>query len=113
MDGVGAEFLSLTWEASFALAALCLAATGRAAKRVVGHPRPGWRRLFWQTLPVHPVLVGAALGAASSLPVAPGFESPAGRCLYFAGAGVMSTWLYDVVHSWAKRSATARPGDGM
>lgn len=95
----------MTWEGSFVLAALCLSAAGKAAKRVVGPSRAGWRKTYWATLPVHPVLLGSLLGGFASLPVAPGFESPAGRVLYFAGAGVVSTWLYDVVHSWAKSRA--------
>lgn len=88
------EFAIANW--TFIAAMLVFASIGMGMKRLVpAHPK-GWRRWFRATMPVHPVIAGALLGLVPTVPA--GIEaSTAGRCLYFAMAGVFSTWAYSVV----------------
>ncbi len=68
------------------------------------------RRLWWwgyKTLPLHPVITGALLGLVISEPE-PGIVG-AQAALYFAGAGALSVFLYQVVKSLAKRQDIELP----
>ena len=81
----------------FVAAALVLGIIGEVTKRVVapkGKSDAGWRWWFRVTMPVHPVLTGGVLGLVPGVPVSVDASSIAARCLYFAGAGVVSTWVY-------------------
>ena len=63
-----------------------------------------FRKVWWwayKTLPLHPVLTGIVLGFVIPEPE-PGITGP-GASLYFAGAGALSVFLYQVIKSLAKR----------
>lgn len=67
----------------------------------------GWLHhvLWWgrKTLAFHPVLAGVALGFVPGMPVSPGVsESAAAHALYFAGAGVCSTWVFALIKGLLK-----------
>lgn len=99
------------WEhLPFLFAALGINAAGIAAKRAVGPSWIGWRRWFHVTLPVQPVVAGALIGLAPGIPAHDQFATLAGRVLYFAGAGVLSTWVYAVARQVARRHGYELPG---
>lgn len=54
------------------------------------------RAVFWLrlTMPFHPVAVGALIGLIPGMPLGDGVTYPGGAVIYFAGAGVLSTWVY-------------------
>lgn len=62
---------------------------------------------FWwarKTLPLHPVVAGALFGLIPGLPASPDVpETMAAHALYFAGAGLFSTWAFAVVKGVAKK----------
>jgi hypothetical protein len=61
--------------------------------------------LWWgrKTLPIQPVLVGCLFGFIPGMPVAPEVGGTiAARVLYFAGAGICSTWVFSVLKGIAK-----------
>lgn len=65
---------------------------------------PPWR--WWhQTLWLHPIVGGAAIGlAARSLPVPEGMgDGIAGRVLWYALAGILAVPLYEGAQAWIKR----------
>jgi len=75
------------------------------AKRADGQgTRAGF---FWwmrKTLPVHPVVAGALFGLVPGLPVSPDVpETVAAHAVYYAGAGILSTWGFAIVKGVAKR----------
>jgi len=80
--------------ASGIVAACVLAGLGDRIVRVV----PARYRLFHATIPVHPILTGAALGLLPSLP-APTWMGGgmAGRVLWYAAAGVLAVPVYRVI----------------
>ncbi len=61
--------------------------------------------LWWgrKTLPMHPVFAGIALGCLPGMPVGPGIDPGAATVLYFAGAGMASTWAFAVLKMLAKK----------
>lgn len=65
---------------------------------------PWWRRLYYRTLPLHPVVVGTLLGLAMG-GVAPDVvaDKPIARVLYYATAGIFCTWVYSGMTQWVKR----------
>lgn len=69
-------------------------------KRAVAH-------LFWwgrKTLPLHPVVLGAAFGLIPGLPASDGVpDTLAAHALYFAAAGLVSTWVFDALKGLAKQ----------
>jgi hypothetical protein len=95
----------------FVVAALIFAAFGQTAKRTVftweqiGDGR-GWRSWLWwgrKTMPLHPVLCGVLLGLVPGIPTSPSVPtSTAASCLYYAGAGVVSTWIFDLLRGLLK-----------
>lgn len=69
-----------------------------------------------KTLPIHPVFFGALAGTLiHGLPVSPGVEGASSRGLYFAFAGVASTWAFALVKAWAKKEGyeVALPGESV
>jgi hypothetical protein len=96
----------------FVVAALIFASIGQTLKRTVltweriGDGR-GWKRrmLWWgrKTLPLHPVLCGALLGLVPGIPTSQSVPvTTAASCLYYAGAGVVSTWIFDLLRGLLK-----------
>lgn len=61
--------------------------------------------LWWmrKTLPMHPVVYGVILGLIPGIPASPGVETVAAKCLYFALAGICSTWIFGILKSIAKK----------
>ena len=87
--------------ASGIVAACVLAGLGDRIVRVV----PARYRWFHATIPVHPVMAGAALGFLSSLPAPTWMGSgTAGRVLWYALAGVLAVPVFRVV----RRAVDAR-----
>lgn len=63
-------------------------------------------KFYWwgrKTLPMHPVLAGAALAFVPGIPVGPGIEGTATRVVYFMGGGILSTWAFDLLKGFAKQ----------
>lgn len=78
---------------------------GHVVKRRMPDRSTGVVALYWRSLPLHPVLVGAL---ACLVPTAPVWAAAAeagwaGRAGYGALAGVASTFAWDVWRTWAKR----------
>jgi len=61
--------------------------------------------LWWmrKTLPLHPVLYCAWLGLIDGMPASPGVETVAAKCLYFAAAGICSTWMFGLLKQLLKK----------
>jgi hypothetical protein len=95
------------------LAALSINALGIASVRVVGPSRLGWRGWFHRTKTLHPVSVGVLIGLAPGIPVTEPFHTLSGRVLYFAGAGVLSTWVYATARQFAKKHGYELPGASL
>jgi len=96
----------------FVMATLILAIVGQVAKTTIFSTdllkrthgsRMG--ELLWvgrKTLPLHPVVAGMALGFVPGMPVSPGVLTLAAKVLYFAGAGMASTWAFAILKGVAK-----------
>ena len=116
------DLLAQLWETiaphwPFAAAALIFAFIGQVMKGAVwteanflrwriDKPNPILWRFFWwgrKTMPLHPVAAGALLGLVPNVPVGAGIEGGPATVLYFAFAGVISTWAFALVKSWAKK----------
>jgi hypothetical protein len=97
----------------FAATALILSVVGQAVKRVFfdDPTAKGWRLIGRKTLPMHPVVVGALLGFIPSMPISPGVVSWSGRILYFAFAGVCSTWAFNVLKQVLKKEGIVLDGN--
>lgn len=101
----------------FVATALIFATVGQVLKAAVWTQRNflRWRvdepnavlwRVFWwgrKTLPLHPVGAGALLGLVPAMPTSAGVDSTSGSVLYFAFAGVASTWVFATLKAAAKR----------
>jgi hypothetical protein len=102
----------------FAAVALILATVGQVAKRQLFSDakvkRYAWAAVGRATLPLHPVVIGGALGLLG-LPTSANVDTTLGRVLYFAFAGVASAWGYAVVHGLAKSRGIKLelPGDSQ
>ena len=115
------ELLSQMWEAiaphwPFVAAMFILASIGQVVKGTVWTrdnflkyrmrtPNAVLWRFFWwgrKTLPLHPVAAGALLGLTPGVPLGTGIEGTTAAVLYFAFAGVFSTWAFAIVKAWAK-----------
>lgn len=72
-----------------------------AQARVKRSTQPFW---WWarKTLPLHPALSGVALGFLWKLP-SPGVDTTVERCAYFAFAGAIAVFAYEVVKGLAKK----------
>lgn len=66
--------------------------------------KPGsWRHWGYRTLTLHPVAAGIALAFIPGIPASPGIELLAAKALYFATAGVFSTWAYSTLKQVLKK----------
>lgn len=100
---------------SFVATALILAVIGQIMKNTVFTSsnivkykleRPWLGTVLWwglKTLPAHPVFIGIAISFIPGMPVASIVKNQAAITLYYAFAGVVSTWAFSVVKSLAKR----------
>jgi hypothetical protein len=82
------------------------------ASYLPGQPRVRrkYRKMWWwayKTLPLHPVVTGILLGLVIREPE-PGISGYAAS-LYFAGAGTLSVFLYEVIKGLAKRQDIELP----
>lgn len=94
---------------SFAVVGALLAGIGKGINGMVfpgNMPKagwPGWRGLFYRTMWAHPVIIGALLGLAPWLPAPEAMgSSHAGRVLWYALSGLLSSTLYDAIQSHIK-----------
>lgn len=116
------EILKELWDAiaphwPFFACALILAFVGQVVKGTVWTEanflkwrmhtpnRVLWRFFWWgrKTMPLHPVAVGALLGLVPNIPLGTGIEGRPAAVLYFAFAGVFSTWIFAFVKAAAKK----------
>jgi hypothetical protein len=68
--------------------------------------KPWLGELLWwlrKTLPLHPAIYGWFLGYIPEIPTSPGIDAIAAKCLYFAFAGIASTWIFGILKSVAKK----------
>lgn len=56
-----------------------------------------------RTMAMHPVLVGALVGALPSMPVSPGIEYPLGAMLYWCSAGMASSFTFHAFSDYLKK----------
>ena len=102
----------------FAAVALILATLGQVTTRTLFSDamvkRHRLSAIGRATLPMHPVIAGALLGACK-LPISIAVDSTQGSVLYFAFAGVASTWAYAVVRGVLKSRGipVALPGESI
>ena len=110
MFGDVVEFLTAYW--SFLVFALTAAIIVQICKGAVWTAKradgKGWRPgFFWwvrKTLPLHPVVVGALFGFLPGLPTPEAVpDTVVAHVMYFAGAGIFSTWAFALVKGVAKR----------
>lgn len=84
-------------------AAIIFAVFGQITKKFIfTHERAAKSKAMrWgrRTLALHPVASGALLGL---VPGISGDMTTAESCLYFATAGVLSTWIYSALKGFAK-----------
>lgn len=93
----------------FCAVAVIFMAIGEVMKRGVWTlaraRRPGKWRWFWYTgrvtLPIHPVFAGFAVGLVWDSPER--YVSGPAACFYFAAAGTVSVWLYQLIKSALRR----------
>lgn len=99
----------------FVAAALIFGLFGATMKRVVSKELAAKSRAAWvfrATMPLHPIVAGIGLGLIPGMPVSPGVDTAAARALYFAFAGVSSTWVYEALRHWARSRGIKINGNG-
>lgn len=68
---------------------------------------------FWwarKTLPLHPVAAGALFGLIPGLPLSPQVpQTMAAAAMYYAAAGLLSTWAFAVLKGVAKKRGIDLP----
>ena len=107
MDAVLIETLApyVTW----ICLALVLASIGQLVKRYALESGLARARWFWASLPLHPVIAAALLGATMALPLPQGVGTTSlAGAVYYAASGICCTWIYDLVRSWLKAHREAR-----
>lgn len=74
-------------------------------KRIEGGNKLTASWLWWarKTLPLHPAIWGVIVGLVPGMPASEMVTTVAGKCLYFAGAGAASTWLFAIAKGIAKQ----------
>lgn len=76
---------------------------------VMVRPLPTWFRVFVLTLPLHPIVAGAIIGATRLLPVPDAVgQRPWVNAAYFAFAGCISGSVYDFLSKLAARKLGGR-----
>lgn len=72
-----------------------------------------WVRFIrrWFPLPLHALVLGAALGCIPGMPVSPGVEGNLGRVLYYAGAGALAVLGRNIYREWQKHQKPQPNGD--
>ena len=101
----------------FVVTALCLATVGQAVKQTLWTKdnAAAFTVCWWgyKTKAAHPVIVGALLGVIPGMPVSPGVAEGSATVLYYAGAGIASTWGFALLKGFAKKRGydLAMPGD--
>lgn len=86
----------------FVATAILLGAIGSIVKQLVTKKLAQTNRLaYWfrRTMPLHPVLAGAALGLSGVMPVC----SSVPVAIYYALAGAVSAWVYDGVRHYLEK----------
>lgn len=106
-------FLVNMW--GFLLVGVLLSAIGLGIKDLMVDPtKSPVHKIYWKTLPVHPVLAGMLIGLVPSMQM-PDFmggnsASVVSRVIWYGTAGVFSTWSYSTVKGIlgkAKKKAVA------
>lgn len=102
------EILLKHWP--FAAAALCIGCIGEVATRVLWYDDPPvkWRLLGRKTRPLHALLAGILLGLIPGMPTSYPETTANGAIIYYATAGVCSSWGYDVVRFLVRKFTGAR-----
>lgn len=81
-----------------------------------GKPPAMWKRVYYYTLPAHPVMMGVLLGLIPWLPASDVLEKPgydfAARIGTYSVAGVVCKVGYDTIVSTLKRILRGPNGDG-
>ena len=100
----------------FFAAAFIFWSIGNVMKRVISKTLAARSKVAWlfrATMPIHPVILGAALGAlVPSLPASDGVATAGGKALYFAAAGVSCNWIFNWVRHWAAMKNIRINGSG-
>lgn len=88
----------------FVCVAAILALAGQTAKAFARgrHPSNVAARFWLATLPFHPAIAGAALGAVKGMPLPIGLSYGTESILYYAASGVASVYGYDALRTWLK-----------
>lgn len=115
IEFVGAHWPFLVFSLTAAIVVQIFKASVWTAKR--GEGKGAKAGFFWwarKTLALHPVVAGALFGLIPGLPVSPDVpDTMAAHALYFAGAGLAATWIFDLVKGVAKKKGVdlALPGE--
>jgi sulfite exporter TauE/SafE len=104
------EYIASNWP--FVVVSLILAGLGQTMKGTFFtkeniqkyHGRAMGELIWWgrKTLPQHPVFIGAILGFVPGMPVPEFIATTAAKVTYFAGAGMASTWMFNVIKQLLK-----------
>ncbi len=72
---------------------------GRSKNELAEAIKTPWKKHFYDTQMVHPVVLGGLIGLllGGTVPEIVAGAGVIGSVLYFAGAGVLSTYIYDLV----------------
>ena len=106
MESIDLSFILAHWP--FFVVSLLLGVTGAVVRRAVIlptdlHPTRGWRGLYYVTMPLHPAAVGGLLGTIASMPCPEAIcTDTTSRVLYYAAAGMLSSYVYAAVKHIAK-----------
>lgn len=104
------QFISDHWP--FAVVSLAIAISGEVAKRLI-IPRgstglTGWRYVWYVTLPLHAPSIGFGLGCLPFMPCPTTIcTSWIMRALYYAGSGMLSSYVFAAVKHIAKEKLGA------
>lgn len=90
------------WWSFLSFAAIAWTA-GQAAKHLAPPPSTAGWRIFWRTLPYHPVVFGMIFGATGIGPLPEAFVKAHGTGpLYYGFAGVIAVYSHDLWKTWVK-----------
>jgi hypothetical protein len=95
--------LQIIWPLVFSAAVLRM--LGQTLKRFAKPPTAGlfWR-LYWRTLPLHPVILGALFGLTDFAPIPDWVASTGAKSgvLFYAGTGFIATNYHAILRTWKK-----------